>query len=279
MQIGFNPMKFLLALVFTAFLMSPAAAQGLPPGGISGSTAEASPANLALTWQQAFVVVPGSPVWKGRLPDMPALDGKRPVALFMHGSSGLADFTEEFQTWLASIGIASIAPNSFAIADRLKYASPVPVALYERIHALRSAELANAIAQARSLPWVDADKIIVIGSSEGSVPVARLGAAPGVAARVILSWSCEASYFVDGPRTATPKDAAVLTVIASRDPFFSPLNPWNAGHATTGSCASAFRYHTQAMNVVIATEQHTIMNLPATREIIAPFLRRTVQIP
>ena len=140
-----------------ALLSGPVLAQSPAPGTYKGSNIDPSPANLALTWNQAFVVLPagvaGSTPWKGRLNALPTLDGKRPVAIFIHGSGGLGDWTEEFQLWLAnSLGVISIAPDSFALADRLDYSSPLPVSLYERIHTLRSAELANTLAQIRTLP-------------------------------------------------------------------------------------------------------------------------------
>lgn len=245
-----------------------------------GSELTPSPDNLARTWQQAGVVLPagmtGGTVWQGVLRDAPAVSGKSPVVLFMHGSSGLAPFVGEYQRWLAeSLGLPSIAPDSMAIPDRLTYKSPVAIDLYERVHALRLAELENALAQAKALPWVDPAKIVVAGTSEGGVPVARL-AGNQPAARLIYAWSCEANYFVDQPRTAIPAETPVLTMIAARDPYFSPENPWNKGFAVRGTCSDALKMHQDATNVLLASDKHTIVNTPQARDVTAAFLKRVL---
>jgi hypothetical protein len=55
-----------------------------------------------------------------------------PVVVFLHGSSGLGlKAIGEWQQWLATLGVASIAPDSFALPDRLTYTSPVGKDVYE----------------------------------------------------------------------------------------------------------------------------------------------------
>jgi dienelactone hydrolase len=255
-------------LLLLALLALPAQAQR-----IAGSFSEPTPAHLAASLAGAQVSLPGG--FQGRLDAAPAPAGRLPLVILMHGSSGLGlAAVGQFGAWLAGQGLAVIAPDSFATPDRLTYTSPVPAAVTERIHALRLAELEHALAQARLLPWVDPARIIIAGSSEGAVPIGRLVATPEPAGRIITSWGCEAGYFVDAPRIAIPRDARVLTVIAARDPFFSPLNPWSAGFAITGNCAAALRMHTDATSVVISTDQHTLLGHPQAREAISAFLAR-----
>lgn len=262
-------------LLLAALLCAPIAAAAQ---GTKGTALDPTPDNLARTWNAAWVVLPapqaGGTRWQGRLTDLPSTIGRGPVAVLMHGSSGIAAFVKDYQAWLADeLSLASIAPDSMAIPDRLTYTSPIDVATYERVHALRLAELRHALEHAAALSWVDPRRIIVIGSSEGSVPVARYAGAEPLA-RIIYSWSCEMNYFVASPGTAIPQATLVLNVIASQDPYFSPLNPWNAGYAVTGSCATALRAHPNAMTVVVSSTQHTIMNMPAVRDVAAGFLRR-----
>ncbi|PWC36398.1 hypothetical protein [Azospirillum sp. TSO35-2] len=247
---------------------------------IKGSDLTPSAENMARTWNGASLVLPaaltGGLLWQGPLRDAPAVSGRSPVVLFMHGSSGLAPFVTEYQRWLADdLGLPSIAPDSMAIPDRLTYTSPVATDLYEKVHTLRMGELENALAGAKALPWVDPAKIIIVGTSEGAVPVARL-ANPLPVARVIYSWSCEANYFVDAPKTAIPQETPVLSMIATRDPYFSGENPWNRPYAVRGDCGNALKSHQDAMIVTLASNKHTILNTPQAHDTTAAFLKRVL---
>jgi dienelactone hydrolase len=263
-------------LLWLALLVAPAFAPSWAQAPrVAGSFFEPTPAHLAAAWEGAQVSLPGG--FQGVLRAAPAPTTRLPLVILMHGSSGLGlAAVGQFGAWLAGQGVAVIAPDSFATPDRLTYVSPVPAAVTERIHALRLAELEHALAQARALPWVDPARIIIAGSSEGAVPIGRLVATPEPAGRIITSWNCEAGYFVDAPRIAIPRDARVLTVVASRDPFFSPLNPWSAGFAITGNCAGALRMHADATSVVISTDQHTLLGHPQAREAVAGFVARVL---
>ncbi len=274
----------LRTLLLLAALLS--ATPALSQGTVQEGTTEPTHASLLLTWQRAQVALPaglspsGQP-WLGRLQDLPPLPpGRVPVAVVMHGSSGLAPFMAEFQRWLASeLGLASVAPDSFAIAGRLTYTSPVGKDVYERIHRLRAAELAHALAQLHAAAWVDGARIAVVGTSEGSVPVARLGAEPASAARLVFAWSCEANYFVDTPATAIPRETPVLNVIASRDPFFSAGYAPNAGYAISGHCGGALAGHADAQVLLPVSDRHTQLNEPNVRPVVAAFLRRVLRLP
>ena len=242
---------------------------------ITGHVLEPTEQNLALTWQGASVVMPG---WEGKLSALPAQTGeKRPLVIFMHGSSGVAPFVKEYQHFLADkLGLASIAPDSMAIPDRLNYDSPIDKPTYERVHTLRSAELGYAFEHALTLPWVDPAKIVVIGTSEGSVPVARY-ADPRPLARVMYAWSCEDNYFVESHRTAIPLATPVLAMIAAKDPYFSPENPWNADYHVRGTCTQALKNHQSATVVTVASDKHTIVNFPDVQAITRVFLEKVLK--
>lgn len=266
-------------LGMAALMMIPAGAQAQ---AIKGTVLDATAANLALTWNNASVTLPpglaGGAGWQGPFARMPAppTAERSPLVIMMHGSSGNAAFVKEYQSWLAeALGLPSIAPDSMAIPGRLTYTSPIDKPTYERVHALRLAELRNAIAQAVALPWVDPGRIIVIGTSEGAVPVARLEDTQPMA-RVIYAWSCENNYFVEEPRTAIPRATPVLAMIAVKDPFFSPENAWNKDVRVTGSCAPALKDHASAMVVTLSTDKHTIVNFPEARDVTAGFLKRVL---
>lgn len=251
---------------------------------IQGTVLEPEPSNLALTWDWASVVLPASltqdGVWSGVMLRARVKNtmGRAPTAIVMHGSSGNAAAIKEYQRWLAEeLGVASIAPDSLAIPNRLTYSSPIDKPTYERVHKLRLAELQHALTRASELPWVDDGRLVVIGSSEGSVPIGRLPGLPTLA-RIIYSWSCEANYFVESPGLALPTTAPTLTIISSRDPYFSAHNPWNKDYPVTGSCANALENHESATSVVLSSDKHTILGFPATRDLTKAFLHRILKL-
>ncbi|WP_316167395.1 MULTISPECIES: hypothetical protein [unclassified Bradyrhizobium] len=260
-----------------AFLCATAALAADKPGDTRGTVLEPSPANLALTWSGANLVLPatlaGGRRWEGRAEDAPDVIGIAPLVIVMHGSSGVAPAVKEFQAWLADeLGVASVAPDSLAIPDRLTYTSPVDVATYEHVHALRLAELENALKASRDWSWVDRLRIVLAGTSEGAVAVGRY-AGKDVAARLIFSWSCEDNYFVTAPGLGIGPSEPVLNAISARDPYFSAANPWNKDRAVTGSCAAALKDDAKAEVMVIDADVHTILNRPEVHERSARFLR------
>jgi dienelactone hydrolase len=259
-----------------------AATPAAPAGEVKGSAARHDAASRAALVAQAQVALPagvaGATPWFGRWSALPAdLRGTVPVVLFLHGSSGLGlKAIEEWQRWLAERGVASVAPDSFALPERLTYKSPVGKDVYERIHALRASEIEPmqaALAQAR---WADPQRLLLAGTSEGAVPVARHDGA-GFAGRMLFAWSCEDNYFVQAHRTAAAPEKPVLNVISSTDPFFSPGNTWVGNPNVRGHCGAAFAAHKAATVVLIAGAPHTLLNLPAARHAVDGFLKDTVR--
>lgn len=258
-----------------AAVVSPALAED-KPGDIKGTTLDPSADNLAATWSKANLVLPASLTgrerWQGVPSAAPEVTGKAPLVVLMHGSSGVAPAVKDFQVWLAdALGLASVAPDSLAIEGRLTYVSPVPVEIYERVHALRLAELAYALNASKTWAWVDRARIVIAGTSEGSVAVSRYGG-PESAARLIYSWSCEANYFVDRPRPGFGPEEPVFNAISGRDPYFSPSNPWNKDYNVTGSCAGALKGDPHAVVLVVDADVHTILNRADVREATSRFL-------
>ena len=250
-----------------------------PAGSTKGHATVHDAASRAGLVAHAQLALPasatGGSVFFGAWRDRPAPPpGTRlPVVLFLHGSSGLGlKAIGEWQRWLAGLGVASVAPDSFALPGRLTYTSPIDRATYERIHALRSSEIGPMLDALRAAPWVDPARIVLAGTSEGSVAVAR-HAGEGFAGRLIYTWSCEDNYFVDGARTAAAPSLPVLNVISSTDPYFSPSNAWLDRPHAQGHCGAALAAHPRATIVLIPGAAHTLLNLPATRDATAAFVR------
>lgn len=252
-----------------------------PVGEIRGDAWAHTPESLAASAQLADVVLPeavtGGAVWSGKLKYVPALSAtaptKVPVVIFLHGSSGLGlKAIGEWQRWLATLGFASVAPDSFALSGRVTYSSPISKEQYERIHALRLAEIGSALKLVTAQPWADAGKLVLAGASEGGVPVARY-TGNEFAARMIYAWSCEANYFVTEPRNALPPDRPVLNVISASDPFFSQANGWLGLANAKGHCGEALKDNKSATIVLIPGAPHTLLNLPQARAVTSGFLR------
>ena len=248
-----------------------------PKGEVTGTVWEHTAASLAGVVQQADVVLPaqatGGAVFTGKFKDAPTTAKARvPVVLFLHGSSGLGlKAIGEWQQWLATQGVASIAPDSFALPGHVTYKSPIDVASYERIHALRAAEIAPTLAALKAAPWADAGKLVLAGTSEGSVPVARQ-AGNDFAAKIMFAWSCETNYFVQAPKNAFTAEQPVLNIISNVDPFFSRSNGWLGNADAAGHCGPALKGLPKAAVLLVPDAPHTLINFPAARHAVAGFL-------
>ena len=248
-----------------------------PVGEVKGTASQHTAASSTGVAQRAAVVLPasvtGGTAYVGTLANAPKDAKSRvPVVVFLHGSSGLElKAIGEWQLWLASLGVASIAPDSFALSDRITYKSPVGKDVYEKIHALRASEIPLALQALRSAPWADMSRLVLAGTSEGGPAVARYTGGE-FTGRMLYSWSCEDNYFVQNHRTAALTQP-VLNVMSSTDVFFSPSNTWLGNAAAKGYCGDALKDNKQATIVLIPGAPHTLLNLPATRHATAGFVR------
>jgi hypothetical protein len=251
--------------------------QATPQGEIKGNALVHTPTSAQAVAQGAAVVLPasvtGGAVYVGSFRDAPReVKARVPVVVFLHGSSGLSlKAIGEWQLWLASLGVASFAPDSFGLPDRLTYKSPVDKDTYEKMHELRLSEIGIALKAVQSAPWADTSRLVLAGTSEGAVPVARYGGTEFVG-RILYSWSCENNYFVKEHRTALPPDRPVLNVMSATDVFFSPSNAWLGNAAARGHCGEAVKDFKQASIVLIPGAPHTLLNLPAARHATAGFV-------
>lgn len=256
-------------------------AQAAPAGEVKGTAVRHTAQSLAQALEGASVALPaaatGGAPYAGKWRDQPRITGtKVPVVVFLHGSSGLGlKAIGDWQQWLAGLGIASVAPDSFALPERVTYKSPVGKDVYERIHALRLSEIAPVVQALAIAPWADMSRLVLAGTSEGATAVARY-AGSEFAARMIFSWSCEANYFVQAPANALPPTQPILNIMSSTDVFFSPSNAWLGNPAAKGYCADALKDNPRAAIVLIPGAPHTLINLPAARAATAGFLQEAV---
>lgn len=227
--------------------------------------------------------VTGASVVCGKYKDMLAsAEGAKtqvPTILFLHGSSGLGlKAIGEWQRWLAGLGYASLAPDSFALPGRITYTSPISKTDYERLHAMRASEIAPALAALQAQPWVDARRLVLAGASEGAVPVARHNGA-GFSARLVYAWSCEDNYFVQSAQSAFSASQPVLNIISAVDPYFSATNSWLSLASPKGHCGAALAGHPRSAVVLVPDAPHTLLNLPAAQSATAGFLQLVLGTP
>jgi dienelactone hydrolase len=268
--------RALMGVVFAVLACGPAWSQ--PRGSTEGSALQHTESSAADVVAGGDLALPpaatGADAFFAKWRDRPlASVGRVPVVIFLHGSSGLKlRAIAEWQQWLSTLGIASLAPDSFALPSRLTYSSPIDKLTYERIHALRASEIQYALAAVKGAEWADPARIVLAGTSEGAIAVARNGDS-SFAARLIFSWSCEDNYFVERHATSVVPDQPILNVISSVDPFFSAVNPWLGNGSAKGHCAAAFSDAKRAAIVLVPGAPHALINLPQVRAFTGAFLR------
>lgn len=259
----------------------PAAAPAVPQGQIKGSATQHTAQSLQAALEQAWVSWPasvtGGAPYHGVYSQAPAVKAQAPVMVFVHGSGGINPMIKEFQKWAAeSLGIASITADSMQLQDRIKYKSPIPKADYEVVHALRATELKTIMAALPKLPFVDPARVVIAGTSEGAVTVARYQASadvPQEKGRLIFSWTCEDNYHVQSHQTRLPTTLPVLNVVSSTDIYFSQHNSWLGNPAAQGHCGAALKDNKVSSVVMIPGAPHTLFNLPMARQPIEGFLK------
>lgn len=249
-----------------------------PKGEIKPGPLHHTPESALGLISQAQVGLPTSvtegAVYVGSFSKLPKPNNSKiPVVLFMHGSSGLGlKAIAEWQQWLAGLGIASFAPNSFALTDRMTYKSPIDKDNYEKVHAFRATEIEIALKALQQMSWVDTNKIVLAGTSEGAVPVARY-TGKEFAGRIMFAWTCEENYFVTSHKTAIPDDQPTLNIISSTDPYFSQSNPWIGNPQATGHCGAALKNNKKASIVLIPGGPHTVLTFTQAKGPVEGFLK------
>ena len=283
-SVSFNTKIYITALlsIFSLAVSAQTASTPAPKGEIMGTAWAHTADSLLASAQMADVVLPakatGGAVFTGKLKDIPKFNGSKvPVVVFMHGSSGLGlKAIGEWQQWLATLGFASVAPDSFSLPNRITYKSPIDVDAYERVHALRGSEIAPVLEALKSQTWVDSTQLVLAGTSEGSVPVAQYTGTE-FKARILYAWSCEQNYFVKAPKNAFEAGKPVLNIISATDPFFSKSNSWIGNANPAGHCGAALKGNAMASVLLIPDAPHTVLGMPAARQATAGFLAQVVK--
>ena len=219
------------------------------------------PAEMAKTYpdfeqslKRAIVGIPGAMLASGKdfyghyeeLEGVDFIAGKKaPVVVYMHGSGQAFDRSGEvpklkwdygYAEWITQAGYLFVAPDSYGMKDRPSFSSPVPKELYEQVHDIRQAEIAQAAKSLVEQPFADTGEMYLLGVSEGAMAAARY-AGKEFKGRLVLSWSCEPGYFTDYPKVGSGSKDPFLNIMGYRDFYFGKDGPYNTLYNNTGNCA------------------------------------------
>lgn len=228
-------------------------------------TTSDDPLELNRAWNAAITEVPqidGPKGWQWyqRMSMLPSdeVAGVWPTVIYMHGCSGRVG-AGSLSRALVRAGFAIISPSSVA---RENYdGSCIPrkwiYGTRRDARAIRTADLAYAIKQAKMLPWVDTRNIFLVGSSEGGGVVAAFHSGDpthSVRARVFDGTDCSWGG------VQAPRSEPVLAVLGSKDYTFQ------LSGGPKGSCGSHFPYTDNgSRNVVYTTGSASGMHGLITR--------------
>jgi len=251
----------------------------LPLAGCYLSRSADLPDELDRTWNAATVVVPLSrldPALEDVAGSMAPLeerlaalrpDRRLPLVVFLHGCNGLHRGYQADLDFLRGRGWAVVAPDSFARDYKPRSCEwrSRSAGFHPGVIGFRLAEAEHAVARARAFPWVDPERIVLMGQSEGGLATANY-TGDGLAGRVILGWTCQIPWpplwGLRGDRTAP-----VLSVVSRDDDWFQR---W----FLAGDCGRDMGGFADGRSLVLDGGTHHVMRVAAAREAVGGFLDR-----
>ncbi len=241
------------------------------------------PAELAQTWEQAWLHLPGAETPSSQPPVIGPLGSvyvqeqlnslpRRmtwPTVVFLHGCAGIQAPERRVARMLTRIGYAVILPNSRGRSDRLRDCNVATGewGLSPIVHDFRRAELAYAMSRVRQLPWVDVNNLFLGGFGEGAKAVALWGGQEEVSAYIITGWTCIAPpelEWLSGLRL--PVGRPVLDIVSRDDLYYRWIEP-------RGSCGGVAADSRDVTSLVIDGTVHNVFVYPETRLWLADFMR------
>jgi len=169
---------------------------------------------------------------------------KVPAVLMMHGCSGIIRTPAAYRVLLLELGFAVIEPDS--------YARPGHSCRHDRL-SVRTADLAHAYKMMRELSWIDQDRVVLMGISQGGAAVA-IWEKPGFAAHIILANNC------NGKQPGAPTGTPVLAVVGEKD-----------AHYQGSSCQINHEFKGSG-SIIISDAPHGIIDYPETEQAVKEIL-------
>ncbi len=243
------------------------------------------PDQIRRTWMSAVVRMPeGS--GRSRKTSIAELSAKFgdganrfPTVIYLHGCTGIWPGTHRRIKFFADSGFLVIAPASLA---RTKYPMSCDPktrrgGMYRPTLQMRKLDAGHAIEMAKTLPFVDADNMVLAGFSQGGVTAATFKPANDkqfVRARVIEGWTCAAGWSEYAGINA-PANEPVLSLVSAGDPWFQ--NPWNKG-----DCGKFMNDKNGSKSIVfnqgVLAKEHALLEFKQAQNAVLAFLKLYVDI-
>lgn len=180
-----------------------------------------------------------------------------------------------FREWITGdTGWVFFAPNTHTSSKRPRYSSPVPKKVYKEIHKYRQAEIDQFVQRLDELPFIDKDRLFLMGNSEGALAAARYAGKEFVG-RMVLSWTCEPGYYTDFPKVgAKYQTDPFLNIVGRDDVYFGKDSPFNNQYRNKGHCGDALLRYKYAKVVLLPNTGHNVMANPFTKGEVLDFLHQ-----
>ena len=177
---------------------------------------------------------------------------KAPAVIYMHGCAGISDEAFNYQKMMLKHGHAFFIPNSFVRPGREKLCGQGGMS--ERV-AMRQREASTALKEIRKLDWIDQNKVILMGFSEGG-NTTDSWYNDDFSALIVIGSACTNS----GGSPSAPDNVPVLAIVGENDNYRPGL-----------SC-SISRTIGGSKSIIIKGADHWISDNNITRKSINKFL-------
>ncbi|MDX1580136.1 MAG: hypothetical protein R3360_00800 [Alphaproteobacteria bacterium] len=255
----------LFSVLVCVFLLSGCASSSVDRGNFS---------DLELTWYRGAVTLPPnlgeSRVWEIGEPEFNEFVSRRvarplPVAVYLHGCTGLTGNDRSFMKELATAGYAVVAPDSMARSWRPRQCNSRTKSGGRNLFVFdfRQAEINYAVQKLYDAPWADWDNMFLVGASEGGLAAAHYRG-DYFSGRVITQWTCHGAPIVRG--ISAERDEPVLSIVRKDDPWYDSERGNQAG-----DCGRFFGERPNSRSLVL--EKGSGHNVMGERQVIDAIIR------
>jgi hypothetical protein len=264
-QVKTSQMKMILRLAVIVLMIAFSA--GAPVA--FAQTAENQQANVAMSWDDAMVFVPGR--FFTTTPDKVTVNKPLPVVIYLHGCTGIdPNHDMRWGDFVKRLGYIAVLPNSMARPGRKPNCDPKTKSGggFPQAPAMRIEEIRYAMEQIKKSAWADTDNVFLMGHSEGGQAAARtkLGGFRGI---IISGWHCTNSKRPGFDGIFAPLETAILTLEWDHDAWFE-------GTPQQGSCTNKFGERKKARQVLFSGTQHSTYEQPEAHDAVAQFLKENL---
>lgn len=218
-------------------------------------------ADVARSWNHGHAYLPGGGTLKiHELAHGPVPEQRLPAVLYLHGCNGIGTHTLKWAEWLRSEGFVVFVPDSFAREyPPQKCQGGRMSSLGDALARLSNVHL--ALDMIRKTPWVDPERVVLMGHSQGGF-LAAIWRWGGFRAYIISGWTCthpDSSY-----AGIAASRAPVLAVNFDEDPFYpGPMK---------GRCLRHFA-NDGSREIILPGTGHGTADSPTAIEGVKRFLR------